>query len=157
MRALDRLCYCYVILELIEPAVEIQHLYFAGLHQDRECLVIHRLCRGRIDPIPLMLEQCATATNAKLQPPTAQVVEHTDLLVKPQRMVQGEDVYERTESDPPSPLRHGGEKYASLDAHVSSSVNTTRALSREKPADSLRLTAVEENVFSLSVSLPVNR
>jgi len=117
MRTLDWLCDCQVVLEFLEPAVEVQHLCFAGVHQDRECLVVHRLRRGRIYPIALMLEQRPTATNAKLQPPSVQVVEHTDLLVKPQRMMQGEDVDQRTESDPPSPLRHGGEKHARRRRH----------------------------------------
>src|SRR5580693_6153484 len=33
MRALHWLCDCQIILELIEPALEIQHLSFASLHQ----------------------------------------------------------------------------------------------------------------------------
>ena len=39
----------------------------------------------------------------------------------------------------------------SLDNHVSSSVNTTRALTRKKPENSPRLIAVEGNASSLSV------
>jgi hypothetical protein len=35
-----------------------------------------------------------------------------DLLIEPQRMMQRENVDERTESDPSSPLCHGGEKHA---------------------------------------------
>ena len=112
MRALEWLCDRQIILELIEAAFEIQHLCFAGLHQHGERFVIHRLCRCRVNPVALMLEQRATAANAQLQPPAAQVVEHADLLIKPQRMMQREDVDERTEFDSPRPLRHGGEKHA---------------------------------------------
>src|ERR1700723_2428365 len=45
---------------------------------------------------------------------------------------------------------------ASLDNHVSSSVNTTRALTRKKPGNFPCLIAVEGNASSLSVMQCVN-
>jgi hypothetical protein len=112
MWALHRLGLYQIVLVVEKLAPEIEHLCVEGAHKDLERFVIHRRRLGGINPIALVFEQGATAAHPQHQPAAAQMVEHADFLVEPERMVEREHVNQWPQPDSVRALECGREKYA---------------------------------------------
>ena len=97
VRPLHRLRLHDVVLVFVIRALEVHDVLAEGAHQHRESLVIHLGRVRRIDTETCVLEQRAAAPDADHQPPARQMVEHADLLVEPERMVERQHIDQRPE------------------------------------------------------------
>src|SRR5262249_45833097 len=113
MRALERFRAYEIVIELEKTPFEVQHLFGAGFHKDGKRFVIHSLRRRHIraHTIAVMLEQCASLTDAKLQASTAEMIEQADLLIQAQRVMQREYVDQRAESNALGALSYCSEEH----------------------------------------------
>ena len=80
--------------------------------------MIHRRGVGGIDPITLMFEQRAAAAHADHEAAAAEMVEHADFFVKPQRVIQRQHIKQRPKPDFAGALDGGGQKNARARGHA---------------------------------------
>jgi hypothetical protein len=82
------------------------------LTQDLQRLEIDFLPLRGIDPVIRGLDRRDAAPDAELEAPSAELVEHADLLDQAQRVVERKHIDQRAEAQFLCALRDGGEKHA---------------------------------------------
>ena len=102
----------------VVPALEGQPLLGQPCQDDRQRLVEDRARLAIVDPEVAKLVRRDATADAQLEPTTREVVEHADLLDEPQRVVERQDVDERSQADPAGALGCRREKQARRGGHA---------------------------------------
>src|SRR5262249_9908937 len=100
------------------PAFEVEHLVGQSLDHELDCLRVDLLRVLRIDAVVFELDRCRAASEADVETPAAQLVEHADFFDQPQWVVERHRPHQRPEPKTRGALRHGGKKHARRGRHA---------------------------------------
>ena len=100
------------VLEGEKLAFEVQHVALERAHQNGEGFLIERRRIGGLDPITLMLDQCAATADAEQETALAEMVQHADFFIDAQRVIERQYVNQRSQLDFMRALDRGAKKHA---------------------------------------------
>src|SRR5215470_889157 len=112
MRSLHRLDLDRGILEAVELAVVAERLAGEHLHEDGVSLKITRLRFVWIGAVVSKLVRRHPAPDTEFKSTVTQMIEHANLFIEADRVIERELVDQRPEAKPGRALRDTGEKHA---------------------------------------------